>query len=98
MFDPPPVQPTTEPVQAPPHRPEHGPPPTMRCWDYADEPTLKVRINGKWQHCPVGARADYADGRVAYHVTIQMPEAGGGTHRAYWWPQDGLRRGSGSGG
>lgn len=96
MFETRPVEAFDEPEQAPPWREEHGPPPVRRCWDYAGRPALKVRINGRWQYAPIGSRADYPDGRVAYHVTIQMP--GGGAHRAYWWPQDGLRRGYGPGG
>jgi len=91
MFDPHSDQPRSEPETAPPWREAHGPRPTMRSWDYADRPALEALIDGRWRYCPVGARADYADGRVAYHVTVWTLRTGGGTHRAYWWPQEGLR-------
>ncbi|WP_381801260.1 hypothetical protein [Streptomyces niveus] len=91
MFDSRPDQPRSEPEQAPPYRAEHGPPPVMTTWDYPDQPALEVLVEGRWQYAPVGARANYPDGRVAYHVDIQLPRSGGWTHRAYWWPQEGLR-------
>lgn len=81
---------TSEPEQAPPWREELGPRPTVRSWDYPDRPALEVLLDGRWRYCVVGARADWADGRVAYHVTVPSPSGGGG-HRAYWWPQEGLR-------
>ncbi|MEV0779160.1 hypothetical protein [Streptomyces sp. NPDC050428] len=91
MFETAPKGFTSEPEQAPPWREEHGPRPATRSWDYGDRPALEVRLEGKWRYCTVGARADWADGRVAYHVDVPAPSGGGWTHRAYWWPQDGLR-------
>ncbi|MEV8398786.1 hypothetical protein [Streptomyces niveus] len=90
MFDPP-LNYTSEPEQAPPWREGLGPRPTMRSWDYADRPALEVLLGGRWRYCVVGARADWVDGRVAYHVTVPSPSGSGGAHRAYWWPQEGLR-------
>jgi hypothetical protein len=81
-----------EPEQVPPWREGDGPPPTMWVWPGGHQPALKVRVDGRWVTAVVEARADYPDGRVAYHVDITFPEpSSGGTHRAYWWPQDGLR-------
>ncbi|MFB7270646.1 hypothetical protein [Streptomyces sp. NPDC056244] len=83
-----------EPEQAPPWRPEDGPQPDMSVWPYSGRPALSVRIGARWIYAPVTARADYEDGRIAYHVTIVLPEplSGGqlgAFHRAYWWPQAG---------
>lgn len=85
------TRPHSEPEQAPPWRPDLGPRPTMRSWDYPDRPALEVLLDGRWRYCVVGARADWADGRVAYHVDVPAPVGGGGTRRAYWWPQEGIR-------
>jgi len=88
-----------EPEQAPPWRPEMGPPPERWVWPPKDPPALWVRIDGRWCNATVLARDVYADGRVAYRVVVSLraPYAGT-TERMYWWPQEGLRvahRGSG---
>jgi hypothetical protein len=64
----------------------------MWTWLPHERPALSVLIDGRWVHAAVTARADYADGRVAYHVVVTLPGDEGGHHRAYWWPQEGKLR------
>ncbi|MFF9638789.1 hypothetical protein ACF1D2_29945 [Streptomyces bacillaris] len=74
-----------------PWRPEHGPEPTVRCWHGAGRPALLVRSAGKWRYAPVHARQDYANGSVAYQVTVDLLGDTTATHQLYTWPQPGLR-------
>ncbi|MFD9868499.1 hypothetical protein ACFXI8_27020 [Streptomyces niveus] len=85
------TRPRSEPEQAPPLPCRARATTHHALLDYADRQALEVLIDGRWRYCPVGARADYPDGKIAYHVTIRTPRTGGSTHRAYWWPEDGLR-------
>ncbi len=79
-----------EPEQAPPWRPEHGPQPTVWTWPPGDRPGLRIWANGAWRYAAVTARHDYEDGRVAYHVLIDVDGSTSIKHRAYWWrPEDG---------
>lgn len=81
-----------EPVEAPPWRSDMGPAPRVTSYTYGQEPLLEVRTQGKWRLAAVRGRQDWADGRVAYHVDIRLDEPDPGVyHRAYWWPQPGLR-------
>lgn len=81
-----------EPVLAPPWREEDGPGPVMWVWPDGAQPALRVKLEDRWTVAPVTARADYADGRVAYHVVVTLPPPSeGGAHRAYWWPSPRLR-------
>ncbi|WP_158857537.1 hypothetical protein [Streptomyces sp. NRRL B-1347] len=84
-----------EPEQAPPWRPEHGPAPQVHTWPCGGRPALEVYANGRWRYAPVGARHDYADGRVAYLVEVDLDGSTSVSHRAYWWPQPGLRKAHG---
>lgn len=84
------------PEQVPPWRPEDGPAPRVWCWPPGDQPALYVYDGGRWKYAPVMARLDHADGRTEYQVTLQSDPDRGTVHRAYWWPQPGLRRAHGS--
>jgi hypothetical protein len=84
-----------EPEQARPWAPEDGPEPRMTIYSYGHKPALRALVDGHWLWMDVGMRADYQDGRVAYHGDIQLPYPGGNwqSHRrAYWWPQPGQLR------
>ncbi|WP_216311722.1 hypothetical protein, partial [Streptomyces nanshensis] len=37
---------------------------------------MYVRWRGRWQLCVVRARADWADGRVVYHVDLRLWRSG----------------------
>lgn len=79
------VSSSNEPEQAPPWRPEHGPPPKVWTWPPGDRPALRVWANGAWRYAAVTARHDYEDGRYAYHVEIDVDGSASVKHRAYWW-------------
>jgi hypothetical protein len=87
-----------EPDQAPPWNPADGPGPAMWTWLPHERPAMSVLIDGHWVHATVTARAEYRDGRVAFHVVLTPPGESGGTHRAYWYPQDDKLRTVGDGG
>lgn len=85
------VSSSDEPEQAPPWRPEHGPKLTVWTWPPGDRPGLLVWANGNWRYAAVTARHDYADGRFAYHVEIDVDGSTSVKHRAYWWDPEGGR-------
>ncbi|MEU7228869.1 hypothetical protein [Streptomyces chrestomyceticus] len=80
-----------EPEQVPPWR--DGPRPRVLTWPAGDTPALyvSVRIRGQEQvlYAPVRARLEYPDGSAECHVDIDLGD--GTVHRAYRWPQPGLR-------
>jgi hypothetical protein len=77
-----------------PWRSEDGPPPRMRVYPYGERPLLAIRIAGRWRRCPVRARADWADGRIAVHVDVFLWDRGGWSTfpRAYEWNPAVMRR------
>ncbi|MCF3101411.1 hypothetical protein IPZ58_07435 [Streptomyces roseoverticillatus] len=77
--------------EAPPWSPEQGPWPRVRTWPPAEKPGLYIRVNGRWYHCWVLARHDYADGRMAYQVDIKLPGHDGPVSRMYWWDPRAMR-------
>ena len=80
-----------EPEQAPPWRPEHGPPPTVWTWPLGHAPGMFVRANGRWRYAWVQARHEYRDGRTVYHVHVDLDRSLMIRSRFYYWPQDRLR-------
>jgi hypothetical protein len=91
-----PLIPDAEPV--PPGRPQDGPPPRMHVYvseEYppGDEPLMHVRWQGRWLLAPVRARADWADGRVVYHVDLRLWRGGcwGSYPYALLWGTGALR-------
>ncbi|MFD8477259.1 hypothetical protein ACFV2E_35260 [Streptomyces globisporus] len=73
-----------------PWREADGPPPVVRCWPPAHRPALYVWSHGRWRYAPVHARQTYADGTVAYQVTVDLAGDTTVTWRLYGWPQPGL--------
>lgn len=91
-----PVSAWDEPAQAPPWRAEDGPL-RMRHWGHGHRPALWVLVERRWTWMAVDTRADYQDGRVAYHGDIHLPDLSDRRvvmtyRRAYWWPQPGRLR------
>jgi hypothetical protein len=80
-----------EPVAARPWRPEDGPKPVVWTWPRKDPPALGVRSKGHWRWATVMARQDWADGRTAYQVSVDLDGSTSVTARTYWWPHEGLR-------
>lgn len=80
-----------EPEQAPPWRPELGPPPVVRTWPYGHAPGMLVRADSHWVYAWVRARHDYHDGRTVFHVAVDLGRDLTVRARFYRWPQKGLR-------
>lgn len=78
---------TQEAAEARPWRSADGPAPRMHSYPPGARPLMTIRIEGAWRVCPVRSRADWPDGRVAYHVDVKLQRNGvTGTYpRAYWW-------------
>lgn len=74
-------------VEARPWRSEDGPEPAVTVYRRGAQPLLDVFAEGRWRRCSVLARQNWADGRVAYQVEIQLVRDGveGMFVRAYWW-------------
>ncbi|MFD5634819.1 hypothetical protein ACFWJM_11860 [Streptomyces sp. NPDC127077] len=82
---------TADPVEARPWREGDGPKPKVRSWPPTDPPALWMRQNVTWRWATVTARQDWPDGRTAYQVLIDTDGTTATSHRAYWWPHEGLR-------
>lgn len=81
-------------VEAPLWSATMGPPPRMHVWKYGCEPLMRIRVAGVWRRATVGARATWADGRVSYQVTINLPYPDGSPRnylRHYWWDPKAMR-------
>ncbi|WP_406368780.1 hypothetical protein OG788_02200 [Streptomyces sp. NBC_00647] len=64
-----------------PWRPEDGPRPVVWTWPATDPPALWVWSRGSWRWASVAARLDWADGRRAYTVTVDLDGSTTVTHR-----------------
>lgn len=86
-----------EAVEAPPWREGEGPAPRMHVYVRGEQPAMQVYTEGRWRSCVVQARADWFDGRVAYHVAVTLYRAGaeGVCLRAYWWDAAAMRPAAG---
>ncbi|MEU3760973.1 MULTISPECIES: hypothetical protein [Streptomyces] len=62
----------------------------MWTWPLADPPVLWLRSRGRWRWATVRARQNWADGRVAYQVLVDLDGSAAMVTRAYWWPQQAL--------
>ncbi|MER6616342.1 hypothetical protein [Streptomyces xantholiticus] len=82
---------SSEPEQAPPWRPEDGPPPAVWTWPPGDRPGLFVRAGGRWRYASVIARHVHDDGRESVQVAVDADGSTTVSVRSYWWPQDGLK-------
>lgn len=76
-----------EAVEMRPWRPSDGPSPRVRVYPPAARPLLRIRMGGQWRLCPVRARGDLSDGRIAYHVDVRVREKEGWATfpRVYQW-------------
>ncbi|MGP4001411.1 hypothetical protein [Streptomyces sp. 8N706] len=87
--------------EAPPWRSDMGvPEPEVTCYPPGQAPGLAVYVQGRWRYAIVRMRHTWADGRVAYHVSIRLPWPSECSYaRAYWSDQPGsslyIRRGTG---
>lgn len=69
----------------------------MTTYPPGHQPALYALVDGRWLWMTVTARADWADGRIAYHGDVSFPDPTdrryiSPRHRAYWWPQPGRLR------
>lgn len=80
-----------EPVAARPWQEGNGPRPRVWTWPSTDRPALWVWSGGAWRWAPVTARQDWADGRTAYQVEVDLTGSTAVTRVSYWWPHEGLR-------
>ncbi|MGP4003509.1 hypothetical protein [Streptomyces sp. 8N706] len=80
--------------EAPPWRSDMGvPEPEVTCYPPGKAPGLAVYVQGRWRYALVRMRHTWADGRVAYHVSIRLPRPSECSYaRAYWWDQPGVQQ------
>ncbi|WP_369265826.1 hypothetical protein [Streptomyces harbinensis] len=77
--------------QAAPWRPDmRVPVPEVTVFPPGRQPLLQVAWRGARPVCPVLARQDWADGRVAYQVVVPT-SIGCGAIRLLWWDPSTMR-------